>query len=469
MITTIAKFSAIASDIFMRCDVKYHQIESACNYNIFGIPANAQILLSDILREDYLKFNYEDGKEYKGIPTGQSYIDEDGDIIDYQPVTLDDHPDRLKYALTNDHILISSLRLAKSPALMFDTLDLNEYVFSNGFYSFAVSNDWNKKYVLYLLRTKALKSIIDRNIYRGIGISSYKVKDLLRIPVRNISKSEQEHTIKKIEPIEAKIASLKRSKCSIQETIDFVFQREFGFDYDKFETLKSQKYYFTQQSMFSNNPDLRFSVKYHRPAGDFVMEELIRISDKKIKHFISEPIVLGASISPSDFDESGEAYYVSMATIKTLEVVLDETQLVSSSYFEAKKAKSLQRNDIVVARSGVAIGKTAIVRDDFDGIFADFTMRIRFDEAKYNPQFAYYYLRSKYFQYLIEVYKKGLQNQNIFPIVMQEFPIPDISLPEQQRIVDEIQAEIGNQEQLKAEIASLRNQIDEVIIQSISA
>jgi type I restriction enzyme, S subunit len=274
---------------------------------------------------------------------------------------------------------------------------------------------------------------------------------------------------RKISDIENQIANKQKAINSDASIIDFVFQREFGFDYDKFETLKSQKYYFTQQSMFSNNPDLRFSVKYHRPAGDFVMEELTRISDKKIKHFISEPIVLGASISPSDFDESGEAYYVSMATIKTLEVVLDETQLVSSSYFEAKKAKSLQRNDIVVARSGVAIGKTAIVRDDFDGIFADFTMRIRFDEAKYNPQFAYYYLRSKYFQYLIEVYKKGLQNQNIFPIVMQEFPIPDISLPEQQRIVDEIQAEIENQEQLKAEIASLRNQIDEVIIQSISA
>lgn len=272
-----------------------------------------------------------------------------------------------------------------------------------------------------------------------------------------------------IKDVEEKILNMRSKTKSSQEIIDSVFQREFGFDYDKFEELKTHRYYTTEKVFFSNNPDLRFSAKFHRPAGDFVMEELIRISDKKIKHFISEPIVLGASISPSDFDESGEAYYVSMATIKTLEVVLDETQLVSSSYFEAKKAKSLQRNDIVVARSGVAIGKTAIVRDDFDGIFADFTMRIRFDEAKYNPLFAYYYLRSKYFQYLIEVYKKGLQNQNIFPIVMQEFPIPDISLPEQQRIVDEIQAEIENQEQIKAEIASLRNQIDEVIIQSISA
>lgn len=96
-------------------------------------------------------------------------------------------------------------------------------------------------------------------------------------------------------------------------------------------------------------------------------------------------------------------------------------------------------------------------------------MRIRLDSKRYNPTFAYYYMRSRYFQYLIEVYKKGLgNNTNIFPIVLQEFPIPDISLPEQQRIVDEIQAEINQQKEIQKEIADLRNQIDEIILQSIS-
>lgn len=470
MITTTAKFSAIASDVFLRFDVKYHQMESACGYNIFGVPADAQVLLSDILKENYLNFNYEDGRDYKGIPTGQSYIDEDGDIIDYQPVTIDDHPERLKYALTNDHILISSLRLAKSPALMFDTLDLSDYVFSNGFYSFVVSNDWNKKYVLYLLRTKALKSIIDYNIYRGIGISSYKVNDLLRISVRNISKLEQELTLKKIEPIELKIAALKRSKSSIQETIDSVFQREFGFDYEKFEDLKSHKHYSARQAVFSNNPDLRFSVKYHRPAGEFVMKQLTKMTDKKIKHFIAEPIVLGASVSPKDYDESGEYSYISMATIKSWSFDAEAASTVSDSYSAQKLDKTVQKNDIILARSGEGtIGKVAIITDeDPKGIFADFTMRIRLNENSYNPTFAYYFMRSCYFQYLIEIYKKGLgNNTNIFPIIIKEFPMPDISLKEQQRIVDEIQSEIKKQDDIKAKIAELRSQIDDIIIKTI--
>lgn len=93
-------------------------------------------------------------------------------------------------------------------------------------------------------------------------------------------------------------------------------------------------------------------------------------------------------------------------------------------------------------------------------------MRIRL--TNYNVIFAYYYMRSTYFQYLIETYKKGLQNQNIFPIVIKEFPIPDISLEEQQRIVDEIQEEIDKQTAIKQQISSLREEIDKIIEKMIS-
>lgn len=275
-----------------------------------------------------------------------------------------------------------------------------------------------------------------------------------------------------INDVESKITDKKSTTKSAQKIIDSVFQREFGFDYDKFEELKAHRQYTSSQALFSNNPDLRFSAKFHRPAGGFVMKELTRISDKKIKHFISEPIVLGASVSPKDYDEAGEYYYISMATIKTWEFNESAAFTVSGTYSADKIAKSVLKNDILLARSGEGtIGKVAIITtEDVNGIFADFTMRIRLDSEHYNSTFAYYYMRSRYFQYLIEVYKKGLgNNTNIFPIVIQEFPIPDISLPKQQRIVDEIQAEINQQKEIQKEIADLRNQIDEIILQSISA
>lgn len=195
-----------------------------------------------------------------------------------------------------------------------------------------------------------------------------------------------------------------------------------------------------------------------------MLKQLVDLSDKKIKHFIAEPIVLGASVSPDDYSEDGDHYYISMATIKRWSFSSEGANIVSKEYSDAKCEKSIRKNDIILARSGEGtIGKVALIdNDEVNGIFADFTMRIRLKD--YNPEFAYYYFRTSYFQYLIEIYKKGLgNNTNIFPTVVQEFPILDISLEEQQRIVDEIYSEISKQDEIKSEISNLRFKIDEIV------
>ena len=156
-----------------------------------------------------------------------------------------------------------------------------------------------------------------------------------------------------------------------------------------------------------------------------------------------------------------------MATIKNWKFDSESASTVSKEYSDSKQTKTVRKNDIILARSGEGtIGKVALIDDDeLQGVFADFTMRIRLKD--YNPEFAYYYFRTTYFQYLIEIYKKGLgNNTNIFPIVVRDFPMLDISLAEQQRIVDEIHAEIAKQDEIKKQIESLRGQID-VLIQDV--
>ena len=93
-------------------------------------------------------------------------------------------------------------------------------------------------------------------------------------------------------------------------------------------------------------------------------------------------------------------------------------------------------------------------------------MRIRLKD--YNPEFAYFYFRTRYFQYLVEIYKKGLgNNTNIFPTVVQEFPMIDIPIEEQQCIVNEIKLQIKKQDKIKSEISELRAKIDEIIEETI--
>ncbi|PIR73456.1 MAG: hypothetical protein COU40_02405 [Candidatus Moranbacteria bacterium CG10_big_fil_rev_8_21_14_0_10_35_21] len=198
------------------------------------------------------------------------------------------------------------------------------------------------------------------------------------------------------------------------------------------------------------------------------MEQLEKITNKKIKHFISEPIVLGKSVSPSDYDDNGDYFYVSMANIKNWKFESDDAKLISKEYSRQNENKTVAKGDILIARSGEGtIGKVALIDDDeLQGVFADFTMRIRL--KNYNPLFAYYYFRTEYFQYLIEVNKKGLgNNTNIFPSQIQELPMIDISLEKQQKIVDEIKAKLDKQEEMKEKIESERNKIDEIIEKAI--
>ncbi|TNE34833.1 hypothetical protein EP342_02345 [bacterium] len=198
------------------------------------------------------------------------------------------------------------------------------------------------------------------------------------------------------------------------------------------------------------------------------MKQLKKITRKKIKDFISEQIVLGKGVSPKDYDENGDYFYISMANIKNWQFESEDSKLVSKEYSNQNKNKTVSKNDILIARSGEGtIGKVALIDDeDLQGIFADFTMRIRLQN--YNPLFAYYYFRTEYFQYLVEVNKKGLgNNTNIFPSQIQEFPMIDIPLKAQQKIVDEIKAELDKLEEIKSTIERERNKIDEIIENAI--
>lgn len=312
--------------------------------------------------------------------------------------------------------------------------------------------------------------LIQSDIYllqKGSDQPHVYASDIQYVKVPAVSVPIQKKALAAAHAIEKEIAAIESSIKKNGEIIDDVFNREFGFAMDEFNRIKQAKQFSANYRTLSNNADLRFSSKFHRYSGNFVMQELTSRTDKKIKHYLAEPIVLGASVSPSDYSDDGEFCYISMATIKNWKFDSESASAVSKNYSDSKQAKTVRKNDIILARSGEGtIGKVALIDDDgILGVFADFTMRIRLKDC--NPEFAYYYFRTTYFQYLIEIYKKGLgNNTNIFPIVVREFPMLDISLAEQQRIVDEIHAEIAKQDEIKKQIEALRGQID-VLIQDV--
>ena len=197
---------------------------------------------------------------------------------------------------------------------------------------------------------------------------------------------------------------------------------------------------------------------------------LVSKTSKKLKDFIVEPIVLGKSVSPSDYDDDGEYFYIAMSNIKNYAFDPEDCKKVSEEYAKSNLKKTVQKGDILLARSGEGtIGKVALIEDEeLNAIFVDFTQRIRL--TNYNFLCAYYYFRSEFFQYLVYTHKKGLgNNTNIFPSQIQEFPIPDWDDTKQAEIVSKIKAQIDAQNSIDQQIAEKRQQINEIIENALIA
>lgn len=367
--------------------------------------------------------------------------------------------------LCKDGALTGKVCQVDSSLLPHDFVMANEHI-----YVIRANDSIEQKFLFYLMRTKLFQNQVKDFAFHKKGQPGLNLDHIKAIKIPDIPIDVQKSIIDgEVSQIEKLIFSLQQELTQESSIIDNVFAKFFGFDYARFNEMKKEKQHSICNACFANNPDLRFSVKFHRSAGGYVMNELNRLTTKRIKHFLSEPIILGASISPGNYDNSGDYAYISMATIKTWRFDEESANTISNTYAESKSAKTVRKNDIILARSGEGtIGKVALIEDeDLKGIFADFTMRIRLKD--YDPEFAYYYFRTTYFQYLIEIYKKGLgNNTNIFPIVVREFPLIDISVPEQNRIVEEIHVEISKQEKLKGDISKLQKQIDQIVEEGIS-
>lgn len=330
----------------------------------------------------------------------------------------------------------------------------------------------------YKVYAYVLKFVLDDMIKMLFDVSGYsflRVDDLLNVKLPILAKEEQNELYKVIVINEREINKREPLIKTSSIIIDEIMRNSFDYGYEKFGALKCRNYY-SSISQFSNNVDTRFSAKFHRPAGEFVYQELLNRPNKKIKKCLVLPMITGQGIETTDYDESGDYAYVSMADISSWELDLSNVRYVSNDYANrklTKKIKGLKNpvsteiavNDIVMMRSGEGgIGKVAIIKDNIKGIFCDFIIRMRFDESIINPEFAYFYFRSKYFQYLVEINKKGLgNNTNIFPNQLQEFPIPDLPLSEQQEIVDMINAEIDKQKKIEKEIEEKKAEIERMI------
>lgn len=311
----------------------------------------------------------------------------------------------------------------------------------------------NPRLLVYYLNSKSIQKYF-RATETGKTQKNLSKTYLRELPIFLPSELEkQNELLENIKPLEAEIQNLKNSKLQAVNIINQVFGEAFGFDWTALANVKKEKTYTSSISKFANNIDCRMGIRFHNKAGAYIQSFLESKTNKRIKNFISENIVLGKSVSPSDYDEDGDFFYIAMSNIKTWAFDPEDCKKISESYAASNLKKTVKKGNILLARSGEGtIGKVALIEDeDMNGIFADFKQRIRL--TGFDPLCAYYYMRSDFFQYLVYTHKKGLgNNTNIFPSQIKEFPIPDWDETKQAEIVEKIKTQLDEKKVIDRKI-----------------
>lgn len=467
---TSYNLSTFSGDPFLRMDFDYWEITKHLNISREVPRLKKFITLLEtghpIAKEDY----YLDGKsEYIHIVVRNI---KDGELELSNPIYInDDKGEELsKYKLLKGEIVVA-ISASCGASFLYDNSSSDVQLTLSHYLAKLNVDDTkiNPTLLVYYLNSEVMQKYF-RSAETGKtqkNLSKNYIRELPILIPDNVGK--QFEIVSKINPLDSEIKKLKSQIKPDTEIINQIFVKKFKWDMAKFNELKSIRIMKSDFSSFSNNIDNRFSFKFHNNAGVYVSQILKSQTSKRIKDYLAEDITLGKSISPADYDENGEQYYVSMADIKNWRFETEEAKTVFQSYFDENPNKRIALDDIIIARSGEGtIGKVALIdNDENEAVYADFTMRIRLKD--YNPVFAYYYFRTDFFQYLIYTHKKGLgNNTNIFPSQLREFPLPEISISDQNKIVAEIKSETDKQRDFETKIKEKKDAINLIISDAIN-
>ncbi len=327
----------------------------------------------------------------------------------------------------------------------------------------------NPKFFYYLLSKICVPS---RGYNRHFSI-------LMKQKYPLISKSKQDQIVAQIEPIEKNIKELKAQIKEPQEIINKVFAREFGFDENLFNEFgkgmtagtqiaqnRTLRVFETDFEELSRSGIVRFSTRFHNPPTKKLMDFLDSIETAQVKNILLEPIHRGASPS---YDSNGEIPVVKTGHLKNGYIEISQEEFVDTDFYKKSIRSQVKQGDILIASTGkISLGKIDLLEEEQNLVADGHVSIVRIDDKKYSRQFFTYYFRSVLGYFQIERDFTGATNQiELYADEISNFQIPNISLKDQQKIVDEIKAELDKQEEIKSKIENERNKIDEIIENSI--
>lgn len=428
---------------------------------------------------------YESGSRPKGgiksedegeaISLGGEQINADGSvdlsIIPYVPYEFYEKADRGKIKDLDILICKDGALTGKTCLVDFDIFPSKKVMINEHVYILRGNGSINQKFLFYLTANNLFQSQVRDLAYRKKAQPGLNSDHLRKIKIPLIPKPSQDQIVAQIEPIEKKIKELKSTIKQTQEIINKVFAREFKFDIQKVYSVEQKRYFLVADTLTYRNSNIRSSVRWHKIAP---IQDVLYKNNPFIKKLGKYIISTQNGWSPTCRESDSLNFVFGVNSISAAAIINYDDMKVSDETRKDIKGYFSKEGDLFVSRGNTVdlVALASIVKnmpDEKDIIFPDLFIKIDVNKKELNKMYLAYLFNSIIGRLYFKYAAKG-KNQTMVKISSDElnnFYLPIPPLNQQQRIVDEIKAELDEQEEIKQRIQIERNKINEIIEKSI--
>ena len=289
---------------------------------------------------------------------------------------------------------------------------------------------------------------------------------MYKIPYVEMQK--QLAVISQIEPIEDKIRTLRATIKKDEDIINSVIVERFNLNIGKLSIIDNTRFFTTPfEKLSSNNYEIRDSVRYNK-LQSIQKEILSNIDSYDVLDAYLLDVKTKNGWSPENNELEGESKILGIDALNFNGILTtDNPKFTNETRADVDKF-IVNDGDFFISRGNtvnlVALASVAQnVEEDF--IFPDIMIKLFVDDSKINKMFLAYIFNSVIGRLYFKYASKGKQQTmvKVSSDTIKKFVIPQISMSEQEEVVNEIQEETDKQIVVKRKIAKLRSDIDKLI------
>ncbi len=212
----------------------------------------------------------------------------------------------------------------------------------------------------------------------------------------------------------------------------------------------------------------RFDLQWYDPEYLALYEKLEKVSHFRLRDLKPE-LKYGASI---DADYTSDVPFLRIENLRRNDIDVGDLQFVSSAlYMNDLKKLFLREGDILIARSGTYVGLCAMVGSGMEKyVYGSYMIRLRLkDSSKILPRFLALYLNSRFGQMQFDRSKTGSLQFNINKEQIYDIIVPELSIPEQERIITEFSERLSKIKRTRQDVAAMEAEFAENLGSKVAA